>query len=93
MELGKQHQQGPQNSYPISARGLEGFNNIHAVRQEKANGNGKMRIVTHASEQIGGELWHVTHLSWKGWEFAAVMDTWRLVPERASTNPVLQCTN
>ena len=26
MELGKQHQQGPQNSYPISARGLEGFN-------------------------------------------------------------------
>ena len=27
MELGKQHQQGPQNSYPISARGLEGFNN------------------------------------------------------------------
>ena len=26
MELGKQHQHGPQNSYPISARGLEGFN-------------------------------------------------------------------
>ena len=24
--FGKQHQQGPQNSYPISARGLEGFN-------------------------------------------------------------------
>ena len=27
--FGKQHQQGPQNSYPISARGLEGFNNIY----------------------------------------------------------------
>ena len=26
MELGKQHQQGPQNSFPILARGLEGFN-------------------------------------------------------------------
>ena len=24
--FGKQHQQGPQNSYPISARSLEGFN-------------------------------------------------------------------
>ena len=28
MELVKQHQQGPQNSYPISARGLEGFNRL-----------------------------------------------------------------
>ena len=28
--FGKQHQQGPQNSYPISARGLEGFNKKHA---------------------------------------------------------------
>ena len=26
--FGKQHQQGPQNSYPISARGLEGFNTL-----------------------------------------------------------------
>ena len=26
-DLGKQHQQRPQNSYPISAQGLEGFNN------------------------------------------------------------------
>ena len=32
MELGKQHQQGPQNSYPISARGLEGFNIPHLGR-------------------------------------------------------------
>ena len=33
MELGKQHQQGPQNSYPISARGLEGFNRTYASVQ------------------------------------------------------------
>ena len=32
MELGKQHQQGPQNSFPISARGLEGFNIPHLGR-------------------------------------------------------------
>ena len=32
MELGKQHQHGPQNSYPISARGLEGFNIPHLGR-------------------------------------------------------------
>ena len=30
--FGKQHQQGPQNSYPISARGLEGFNIPHLGR-------------------------------------------------------------
>ena len=32
MEFGKQHQQGPQNSFPISARGLEGFNIPHLGR-------------------------------------------------------------
>ena len=32
MELGKQHQHGPQNSNPISARGLEGFNIPHLGR-------------------------------------------------------------
>ena len=32
MELGKQHQRGPQNSFPISARGLEGFNIPHLGR-------------------------------------------------------------
>ena len=29
--FGKQHQQGPQNSYPISARGLEGFNKTDSI--------------------------------------------------------------
>ena len=37
--FGKQHQQGPQNSYPISARGLEGFNTTFAkgIAQNTAN--------------------------------------------------------
>ena len=41
MELGKQHQQGPQNSYPISAQGLEGFNIPHLGR-----------IVHHAVQNV-----------------------------------------
>ena len=38
MELGKQHQRGPQNSFPISARGLEGFNNWHVLAHRRRSG-------------------------------------------------------
>ena len=45
MELGKQHQQGPQNSYPISARGLEGFNNDDGDDDHDDDGHAVMMVM------------------------------------------------
>ena len=51
--FGKQHQQGPQNSYPISARGLEGFNMKRHFKKtgENTTGHGGAKKQTDTEPQ------------------------------------------
>ena len=44
--FGKQHQQGPQNSYPISARGLEGFNTVSVLEAKSCGAETVPELVT-----------------------------------------------